>query len=79
MIGEEGAKAGARAGGKVDSLVKDKAGTVKQRIAAVQAEATKRIGVQTEQLDQVQKQLEEELKRLTAGLAPGIKLPKIKL
>ena len=79
LIGEQVAKAEAMAKAKVDSLVQDKVGPLKQRIAAVQADATKRIGVQTEQLDRVQKDLEEELKRLTAGLAPGIKLPKIKL
>jgi uncharacterized protein (TIGR03545 family) len=79
VIGEEVAKAEGLARAKVDSLVQDKVGPVKQRIAAVQADATKRIGVETQQLDQVQKQLEDELKRLTAGLAPGIKLPKIKL
>ena len=79
MIGEEVAKAEAMARAKVDSLVQDKAEPVKQRIAAVQADASKRIGIQTQQLDQVQEQLKAELGRLTAGLAPGITLPKIKL
>ncbi len=79
VIGEEVAKAEAMARAKVDSLVQDKAEPVKQRIAAVQADASKRIGIQTQQLDEVQKQLKAELGRLTAGLAPGIKLPKIKL
>ena len=79
VIGEEVAKAGAMARAKVDSLVQDKTEPVKQRIAAVQADATKRIALQMEQLDQVQGELESELKRLTAGLLPGVKLPKIKL
>jgi hypothetical protein len=52
---------------------------VKQRIAAIQADATKRVGDQQQQLGQVQAALEAQLKRLTAGLAPGITLPKIKL
>jgi hypothetical protein len=29
--------------------------------------------------DQVERQLQAELKRLTAGLVPGLELPKIKL
>jgi uncharacterized protein (TIGR03545 family) len=79
VVGEEVAKAEALARAKVDSIVGDKVEPVKQRIAAVQADATKRVGVQRQQLDQVEAELEAQLKRLTAGLAPGIKLPKIKL
>jgi uncharacterized protein (TIGR03545 family) len=79
VIGEEVAKAERLARAKVDSLVQDKVEPLKQRIAALQSDATKRIGSQKQQLDQVQQQLNAELKRLTSGLAPGIKLPKIKL
>lgn len=79
VVGEEVAKAEALARAKVDSLVSDKVGPVKQRIAAVQAEATKRVSDQRTRLDQVEADLQAQLKRLTAGLAPGINLPKIKL
>jgi uncharacterized protein (TIGR03545 family) len=79
VVGEEVAKAEAMARTKVDSLVNDKVQPVKQRIAALQADATRRVGDQQGQLDTVQAALEAQLKRLTAGLAPGIKLPKIKL
>jgi uncharacterized protein (TIGR03545 family) len=79
VVGEEVAKAEAMARAKVDSIVRDKVEPVKQRIAAVQADATKRVGDQQQQLDQVEAALQAQLKRLTAGLAPGIKLPKIKL
>jgi uncharacterized protein (TIGR03545 family) len=79
VVGEEVAKAEAMARAKVDSLVNDKVQPVKQRIAALQADATRRVGDQQGQLDSVQAALEAQLKRLTAGLAPGIKLPKIKL
>jgi hypothetical protein len=34
---------------------------------------------QQQRLDQVQADLQAQLKRLTGGLAPGIQLPKIKL
>ena len=79
VVGEEVAKAEAMARAKVDSLVADKVGPVKQRVAAVQAEATKRMGDEQGRLDQVRADLQAELKRLTSGLAPDIKLPKIKL
>ena len=79
VIGERVAKAEALARPKVDSLVQDKVGPVKQRIAAVQADATKRITTQTQRPDQIEKRLKAELERLTGGLAPGNKLPKIKL
>jgi hypothetical protein len=45
----------------------------------VQADATRRVADEQARLDQVQADLQAELKRLTGGLAPGIKLPKIKL
>ena len=79
VIGEEVAKAEAFARAKVDSLVSDKVEPVKQRIAAVQAEATKRVAGEQQRLDQAEADLQAQLKRLTGGLAPGIKLPKIKL
>jgi autotransporter translocation and assembly factor TamB len=79
VVGEEVAKAEAMARAKVDSLVNDKVQPVKQRIIALQTDAARRIGEQQAQLDKVQAELEAQLKRLTAGIAPGIKLPKIKL
>ena len=79
VVGEEVAKAEAMARAKVDSLVADKVEPVKQRVAAAQAEATKRVADEQARLDQVQADLQAELKRLTGGLAPDIKLPKIKL
>ena len=79
VVGEEVAKAEALARAKVDSLVSDKVGPVKQRIAAVQAEATKRVADEQGRLDQVEADLQTQLKRLTSGLAPDIRLPKIKL
>jgi hypothetical protein len=79
VIGEEVAKAEAMARAKVDSLVADKVEPVKQRVAAVQADATSRVTEEQGRLDQVQAELQAELKRLTGGLAPDIKLPKLKL
>jgi hypothetical protein len=79
VVGEEVAKAEAMARAKVDSIVSDKVEPVKQRVAAVQADATKRVAEERKRLDDVQADLQAELKRLTGGLAPDIKLPKIKL
>ena len=79
VMGEEVAKAERFVRAKVDSLVADKVEPVKQQIAAVQAEANQRIQGERQRLDQVEQQLQAELKRLTGGLVPGLELPKIKL
>jgi uncharacterized protein (TIGR03545 family) len=79
VMGEEIAKAEKMVRAKVDSLVAQKVEPLKRQIASVQSEATGRVQTEKQQLDAVEKQLNAELKRLTSGLAPGIKLPKIKL
>ena len=79
VVGEEVARGERLARAKVDSLVADKVDPVKRRVAAVQGEATQRIAAERRRLDQVEADLNAELKRLTGGLAPGIELPKIKL
>jgi len=79
VVGEEVAKAEALARAKVDSIVADKVEPVKQRVAAVQADATKRVAGEQARLDKVEADLQAQLKRLTGGLAPGINLPKIEL
>ncbi|HZA98351.1 MAG TPA: TIGR03545 family protein [Gemmatimonadales bacterium] len=79
VIGEEIARAERMVRAKVDSLVADKVGPVKRQVAAVQAEANQRIQTERQRIDQVERSLNAELKRLTAGLAPGIELPKIQL
>jgi hypothetical protein len=79
VVGEEVAKAERLARAKVDSLVADKVEPLKKQIASVQGEATQRIQSEKKRLDEVEAQLNTELKRLTGGLAPGIELPKIKL
>jgi uncharacterized protein (TIGR03545 family) len=79
VMGEEIAKAEKMVRAKVDSLVADKVEPVKRQIASTQAEATGRVQTEKQRLDDVEKQLNAELKRLTRGLAPGIELPKIKL
>ncbi|MGH7526310.1 MAG: TIGR03545 family protein [Gemmatimonadales bacterium] len=79
VVGEELAKAERKVRAKVDSLVAEKVEPVKRQVASVRADLTQRITTERQRLDQVEEQLEGELKRLTGGLAPDIKLPKIKL
>jgi uncharacterized protein (TIGR03545 family) len=79
VVGEEVARAERMVRAKVDSLVSAEVEPVKRRVAAVQAEANKRIQVERQRIDQVEADLNAQLKRLTAGLAPGIRLPEIKL
>ncbi|MFL5402345.1 MAG: TIGR03545 family protein [Gemmatimonadales bacterium] len=79
VMGEEIAKAERMVRAKVDSLVAGKVEPAKRQVASVQTEATQRIQAEKQRIDEVEKRLNAELKRLTGGLAPGIELPKIKL
>ena len=79
VMGEELAKAERLVRTKVDSVVAGKVEPVKRQIAAVQADANQRVKAERQRLEQVEQQLQAELKRLTGGLVPGIELPKIKL
>ncbi|MGI9041929.1 MAG: TIGR03545 family protein [Gemmatimonadales bacterium] len=75
VIGEEVAKAERMVRAKVDSIVAEKVEPVKRQVTQVQTEVNQRIAAERERLEQVEAQLQAELKRLTGGLAPEIKLP----
>jgi uncharacterized protein (TIGR03545 family) len=79
VVGEEVARAERMVRAKVDSVVADKVKPVKRQVAEVQAQATRRIAGERQRLDQVEAELNAQLKRMTGGLAPGLELPKIKL
>jgi uncharacterized protein (TIGR03545 family) len=79
VIGEEVARAERMVRAKVDSLVADKVEPVKGQVAAVRTEATQRIQGERQRIDQVEAELKAQLKRLTGGLVPGVRLPEIKL
>jgi hypothetical protein len=64
---------------KVDSLVAEKVQPVKRQVAEVQTKTIQRIAGERQRLDQVEAELNAQLKRLTGGLAPGLELPRIKL
>jgi hypothetical protein len=79
VIGEEVAKAERMVRAKVDSLVQDKVEPVKRQVAAVQADANQRIEAEKRRVDQLQQQLQAELKRLAGPAGELIRLPKVKL
>jgi uncharacterized protein (TIGR03545 family) len=77
VIGEEVAKAEKMIRAKVDSLVAAKVEPVKRQVAEVRTQAEQRLAAERKRLDEVEQQLQAEVKRLTGGLAPEIKLPKL--
>ena len=79
MIGDEVAKAERRVRAKVDSLIGDKVEPVKRQVVSVQSQANARLAAEKQQVAQAEGELNAQLKRLTGGLAPEIKLPKVKL
>jgi hypothetical protein len=52
---------------------------VRKQIVAVQGEAESRLGSERKRVEDVERELQAELKRFTGGLAPEIKLPKLGL
>jgi len=79
VMGEELAKAERKVRAMVDSLVDDKVEPVQRQVAQVQADARQRLAAEQKRLDDAEAELQAQLKRLTAGLGPEIKLPKLKL
>jgi uncharacterized protein (TIGR03545 family) len=79
VIGEEVAKAEKMVRAKVDGLVAAQVEPAKRRVSEVRTQAEQRLAGEQKRLDDVEKELQAEVKRLTGGLAPEIKLPKIGL
>lgn len=76
LMGEELAKAEARAKAAVDKLVDQQVTVLNTRVSELQTQALAKLPVERSQLDEVQKQLEAQVKRLAGSAAGGIKLPK---
>ena len=77
VIGEEVAKAEKMVRAKVDSAVAAKVEPVKRQVSEVRTQAEQRLTTEQQRLDDAETRLQAELKRLTGGLAPGLKLPKL--
>lgn len=77
LVGEELAKAEAKARAAVDKLVDEQVRSLSGKVDALQANALQKLPVEKEQLDGVQKQLEAQLKRLAGSATGGISLPKL--
>jgi hypothetical protein len=50
---------------------------VRKQIVAVQSQAESRLGSERKRVESVERELQAELKRLSGGLTPEIKLPKL--
>ena len=77
VIGEEVAKAEKMVRAKVDSAVAERVEPVRRQIADVRSRSESRLASERKRVDDVEQELQGELKRLTGGLAPEIKLPKL--
>ncbi len=76
LLGEELAKGEAKARAAVDRLVDGQVAALNTRMGEWQSQALARLPVEKGQLDEVQKQLEAQVKRLAGSATGGIKLPK---
>jgi uncharacterized protein (TIGR03545 family) len=77
LVGEELAKAEAKARAAVDAIVDQQITALSARVNGLQSDVMERLPLERGQLDGVQKQLETQLKRLAGGAVGGIKLPKL--
>jgi uncharacterized protein (TIGR03545 family) len=77
LVGEELAKAEAKARAAVDQLVDQQVAELNTRVNELQTQALAKLPVERGQLDEVQKQLEAQVKRLAGSATGGLKLPKL--
>ncbi len=75
VLGQEVAKAEAKVRAEVDRQVSQGIADAQQRVTAVSGDLGKKLGLQSDQIAQVEKELQAQLARYSGG-AGGIKLPK---
>ncbi len=76
LVGEEVARAEAKAKAAVDKIVDQQVATLHTKVDALESQALAKLPVEKGQLDQVQQQLEAQVKRIAGGATGGLKLPK---
>ncbi len=77
LIGEELAKAELMARAAVDRLVDEQVSALRGKVNGVQSQMLERLPVERARLEEAQKSLDRELKRLAGSAAGGIRLPKL--
>ena len=68
VLGEQVAAGEKQVQARVDSLVNDKVTPVRARVNELQTQAQAQIAQQHARIDEVQKQLEQQLRNLTRGI-----------
>lgn len=76
VLGQEVAKVEARTRAEVDRQVSQGVAQAQQQVSAVAADLGKKVGLQSDQIAQVETELQSQLKRYTGGAGGLIKLPK---
>lgn len=77
LVGEELAKAEQKAREAVDRLVNPQVAAVQGKVNALQGQVLERLPIERGRLDEAQKKLDREVKRLAGSAAGGIRLPKL--
>ncbi|MEP6474034.1 MAG: TIGR03545 family protein, partial [Gemmatimonadota bacterium] len=76
VLGEQVAKAEARVKEEVDKQISQGIAVAQQQVSAVTQDLGKKVGLQSDQINQVETELQAQLKRYTGGAGGLIKLPK---
>jgi hypothetical protein len=77
LMGEELAKAEQKARAAVDQIVDQQVTALQTRVSGLQGDVLARLPAEKGQLDDAQKRLDAELRRLAGSAAGGIRLPKL--
>ncbi len=76
VLGEQVAKAEARVKEEVDKQISQGIAAAQQQVSAVTQDLGKKVGLQSDQINQVETELQAQLKRYTGGAGGLIQLPK---
>lgn len=77
LVGEEVAKVEGKARAAVDALVNDQVTALQGKVSGLENQFADRLPADRGRLDEAQRQLEAQLKRLAGSATGGIRLPKL--